>query len=142
MRKFGLLLLAAVAALGVSALAANEKPPTEFQDAMKSNGAINGAMGLPAHIKAQDYDAIAMDAVTLKGNFAKAEAFFTMKKVPAAVDIAIAAGKAATDLGAAARAKNDAAIEAARAAVTPNCGGCHKQFREQLPDKTYEIKVP
>ena len=133
-------MLTLAVAFGINLLAANEKPTPEYQDIMKSNAATNAA--LPAHIKAQDYDAIAMDAVTLKGNFAKAEAFFTMKKVPAAVDIAIAAGKAATDLGAAARAKNDAAIEAARAAVTPNCGGCHKQFREQLPDKTYEIKVP
>ena len=28
------------------------------------------------------------------------------------------------------------------AAVTGTCGACHKQNREQLPDKTYEIKVP
>ena len=46
------------------------------------------------------------------------------------------------DLEAAATAKDAAGVAKAMLAVTGTCGGCHKQFREQLADKTYEIKLP
>jgi cytochrome c556 len=119
---------------------ANEKPTMEFQDIMKSNAAANGPMGLRGHIPAKDYDAIAKDAATLKANFAKIETFWTAKKVDDAIAFAKAGGKAATDLEAAAKARDDMGIAAAQMALAPNCGGCHMAHREQLPDKTYEIK--
>jgi cytochrome c556 len=49
--------------------------------------------------------------------------------------------QAAADLQAAALAKDDAAIEKAAASVTGTCGSCHKQYRGQLPDNSYEIRL-
>jgi hypothetical protein len=88
----------------------------------------------------KDYDAIAKDAATLKSNFAKIEAFWTQKKVDDAIGFAKAGGKAAADLEAAAKTKDDAGIAAANMALTPACGGCHMAHRERLPDMTFEIK--
>ena len=126
-------------AFGLTALA-NEKPTMEFQTIMRSNAATNGAMGLRAHITAKDYDAIAKDAATFKENFSKIETFCTQKKVDDAVKFAKTAHEAAEDLEKAAKAKDDAAIMTAQMKIGATCGGCHMAHREQLPDKTFEIK--
>ena len=138
-RTFGLSLLVLAVAFGITALA-NEKPTMEFQSIMRSNAATSGAMGLRAHIAAKDYDAIAKDAATFKENFTKVEAFWTQRKVDDAIKFAKSAHEAAEDLEKAAKAKDDAAILAAQMKLTPNCAGCHMAHREQLPDKTFEIK--
>ena len=138
-RTFGLSLLTMAIAFGLTALA-NEKPTMEFQNIMKSNAATNGAMGLRAHIAAKDYDAIAKDAATFKENFSKIETFWTQKKVDDAVKLAKAGHEAAEDLEKAAKAKDDAAIMTAQMKIGATCGGCHMAHREQLPDKTFEIK--
>ena len=126
-------------AFGLTALA-NEKPTMEFQNIMRSNAATNGAMGLRAHIAAKDYDAIAKDATTFKENFSKIETFWTQKKVDDAAKLAKAGHEAAEDLEKAAKAKDDAAIMAAQMKIGATCAGCHMAHREQLPDKTFEIK--
>jgi cytochrome c556 len=136
-RTFTLSLLAVTVALGLTVFA-NEKPTAEFQATMKENAATNAALRM--HVMEKNYDALAMDAQTLKTNFGKIEKFFTDKKWQDAVDIAKAGGKAAGELQAAATKKDDTAIAAAQMALAPNCGGCHMKHREQLPDKTYEIK--
>jgi len=138
-RTFGLSLLTMAIAFGLTALA-NEKPTMEFQTIMRSNAATNGAMGLRAHITAKDYDAIAKDAATFKENFSKIETFWTQKKVDDAVKFAKTAHEAAEDLEKAAKAKDDAAIMTAQMKIGATCGGCHMAHREQLPDKTFEIK--
>jgi cytochrome c556 len=126
-------------ALGLT-VAAGEKPSAELQNAMKSNAATTGAMGLRAHTAAKDYDAIAKDAATLKTNYALFETFWTTRKVDDAVGFAKAGAKAAADLETAAKAKDDAGIATATAAITPTCGGCHMAHRERMPDMTFEIK--
>ncbi len=136
-RTAALSLLAVTAIFGLSVIA-NEKPTAEFQAIMKSNGATNGALRM--HIMAKDYDAIAADAAMLKGNFAKIEAFWTAKKVDDAIGFAKAGGKGAADLEAAAKAKSDDRIAAARMTTGGACGGCHMAHRERLPDMSYEIK--
>lgn len=117
---------------------ANEKPTADYQNIMKSNGAANGALRM--HIMAKDYDAIAMDAATIKANLAKIEAFWAAKKVDDAIAFAKNGGKGAADLEAAAKAKDDAAITSASMAVASACGSCHMAHRERLPDMTFEIK--
>ena len=117
---------------------ANEKPSPDFQNVMKSNAATN--MALKGHVSAKDYDAIAADAATFKANYSKIEAFWTAKKADDAIALAKAGAKGAADLEIAAKAKNDEGIAAATTAIGGTCAGCHKQHREQLPDKTYEIK--
>lgn len=119
---------------------ANEKPTPEFQDLMKSNSAANGPTGLRAHVPAKDYEAIAKDAAILKANYAKISAFWTKKNVDDAIAFAKDGGLAAAALETAANAKDDAGITAAMAKLAPTCAGCHTAHREQLPDKTYEIK--
>jgi cytochrome c556 len=130
-------LLTATAVFGVTIIA-NEKPTAEFQAVMKSNAATNAALRM--HVMAKDYDAIATDAATLKGNFAKIEAFWTAKKVDDAIGFAKAGGKGSADLEAAAKAKSDDRIAAATMVTTGSCGGCHMAHRERLPDMSYEIK--
>jgi cytochrome c556 len=137
--KLAVMAVCAAVVFGLT-VRASEKPTTDYQDIMKSNAAANGPMGLRGHIPAKDYDAIAKDAATLRANFAKLETFWTARKVDDAINFSKAGGKAAADLEAAAKAKNDGGIAAAQMALAPNCGGCHMAHREQMPDKSYEIK--
>src|SRR5712691_1973956 len=110
-RTIALLALAVAVVFGLS-VRANEKPTAEFQATMKSNGATVVALG--NHIKAKEYDSIAMDASTLQANFAKIETFFSSKKMDDAVAFAKGGAKAAADLEAAAKAKSDDGIAAAQ----------------------------
>jgi cytochrome c556 len=138
MRRPIAVVLFAVAATFAPNVVANEKPPSEFQDLMKSNGMTVAALRM--HIMAKEYDGIAMDAATLRGNFAKIEAFWTARKVNDAVEFAKAGAQGAADLETAAKAKSDEGIAAANKVTTGSCAGCHMAHREQLPDKTFEIK--
>ena len=140
MRRFGLSMLAVAVALGINLLAANEKPSDAIRAIMTANAATNTTARAAA--KAMDYAALVKDAGTYRADFAYIDAFFSHKKMDAAATIARGAMKAAMDLEAAATAKDQAAVDKGVAAATGTCGACHKQFREQLPDKTYEIKVP
>jgi cytochrome c556 len=128
---------------GIAALASlrvrREKPTPEMQAIMKSNAAANTA--LAAHVQERNYDAIVRDAVVLRQNFAETEAFWAARRMDAAVDITRVGLQALADLQAAALAKDDAAIDKAAASVTGTCGACHKQYRGQLPDSSYEIRL-
>ena len=117
---------------------ANEKPSAEYQDVMKSNGATNGDLRM--HIMAKDYDAIVADAVALQRNFAKILAYWTGKKVFDATEFASDGARGAAALETAAKAKSDDGLAAAQKTVAATCGGCHMAHREQLPDKSFEIK--
>jgi cytochrome c556 len=117
----------------------NEKPTAEMQAIMKSNA--DASVALTAHVKEENYDAIIRDAATYKQNFAYDEAFWANKNVDSARHLARRGLTAAAELEAAALAKDDAALEEAMAVVLGTCGACHKQHREQLPDKTYEIRL-
>ncbi|HVH26407.1 MAG TPA: cytochrome c [Vicinamibacterales bacterium] len=140
MRRFGLSMLAVVVAFGVNLLAANEKPSDAMKAVMNANAAANAAVREAQ--KANNFDAALATVATYKANYAYIDAFFTHKKVDAAAQMARNGAKAALELEAAATKKDAAALEKAVAGVTGTCGGCHKQYREQLPDKTYEVKLP
>ena len=116
-----------------------EKPTPEMQTIMKSNAAANAA--LEAHVRERNYGAIVQDAAVLRQNFAETEAFWAEKRMDAALNITRSGLQALADLQAAALAKDDAAIEKAAASVTGTCGACHKQYRGQLPDNSYEIRL-
>ena len=134
MRLAGLSLLV----VGLSALA-NEKPPADFQQAMKENGAA--LQKLAKDVEAKDFDAIAAGAGTLKKNFSgPIGKYFTDKKMDDALKQCTAAFQASDGLEKAAKAKNEMQVADARRAVQGTCGGCHMAHREQLPDKSYEIK--
>jgi cytochrome c556 len=116
-----------------------EKPTPEMRTLMKSNAAASTA--LAAHVRERNYDAIVQDAAVLRQNLAETEAFWAEKRMDAALNITRSGLQAAADLQAAALAKDDAAIEKAAASVTGTCGACHKQYRGQLPDNSYEIRL-
>jgi cytochrome c556 len=129
----------AVVGLGLAVLA-NEKPPAEFQSAMKENGATLGKMAKDAEGK--DYDAIAADAAVLKRNFmGTVGKYFTNAKNDEAVKLCTAAYQASDTLEQAAKSKSDMDVATARKSVQSACGACHMVWREQLPDKSFEIKT-
>ena len=136
-RKTGLSVLGLVAVFGLGVMA-NEKAPESYAAIMKSNTATQQSLG--KNIPAKDYDAIARDAATFKTNFVQAEAFWVARKTDDAIGFARAAGRAAADLEAAAKAKNDEGVALAAKALTGTCGACHMAHRVRLPDWTFEIK--
>jgi cytochrome c556 len=141
MRRFGMSIFAVtVVALGINLLAVNEKPNDAMKAVMNGNAAANASARAAA--KAMDYPTLVKEAGNYRANLAYIDAYFTHKKLDAAATIAKTGLKAAMDLETAAAAKNQAGVDAALTAVTGTCGACHKQFREQLPDKSYEIKLP
>ena len=155
-RRFGLLLL--VAAFGFATTVLAEKPPKDFQDLMKSNGSIidislgtvrssvgagagqEAGTSLRRHIRDKNYDGLIADATTLRNNFTKIGAFWTERKVADAIDWSKAAIKAASELEAAAKARDDAAVGVAANAVAATCRDCHLKHRVvNLADGTFEI---
>jgi cytochrome c556 len=116
-----------------------EKPTAEMQGIMQSNAVASSA--LAAHIKEKNYDAIVKDAATLRQNFVETEAFWSGKQTDGALIITRTGLQAVADLQAAALGKDDTAIEKAAAALNGTCGACHKMYRAELPDKSYEIRL-
>ena len=137
MRKSGWLAMSVIALCGLT-LMANEKPPEAYANAMKSIQAAQTS--LRGNVTAKNYDGIAKDAASLKAAFSTVEQWWTAKKTDDAITAAKAGVKGATDLEAAANAKNDEGITAAQRAMAGTCMGCHTAHRERLADGTFEIK--
>jgi cytochrome c556 len=116
-----------------------QKPTPEMQAIMQSNA--HAGTALRAHMKERDYDAIARDAATYKQNFAYIAVFWANQKINYAVTVSTRGLTAAMDLEAAALARDDGGVEKAMIALTDTCGACHKEHREELPDKTYAIRL-
>jgi cytochrome c556 len=127
--------MAVLAGIGVYA---GEKPPEAYVALMKEVG--TGSQSLRQAVEAKNYETVGTTAGSLKGTFTKVEAFWTERKVDDAIGFAKSATKAATDLQAAATAKDDAAVAAAAKTLTSTCGSCHTAHRERLPDGSFEIK--
>src|SRR5215471_18161016 len=134
----GAALLAFAAACGVVLVA--EKAPESYSSAMKTFGATAQNLRKDAAASPKDYEALAREAAAMKGAYATAVAFWTEKKVEDALQISRNGAKAAADLEAAVKAKDDAAIATAAAAATGTCAGCHMAHRVRNDDGTYEIK--
>ena len=138
--RFRVLAVAAAAIVGVIVIA-NEKPSPEYQTAMKNLGAANAA--IRGDITNKDYAAIEKHAATYKASFTVANQFWTGKKTDDAIKLTQDGLKGAADLDAAAKAKNDDALNAARGTIGATCRGCHMVHRDQISDNpaTYEINV-
>ena len=117
----------------------SETPTPEMRAIMNSSAEASTA--LAAHGREKNYDAIVKDAATFRQNLAYIQAFWANKQMDEPLAIASSGLEAVAALQAAALAKDDAAIESAIAALTATCVTCHRQYREQLPDKTYEIRL-
>ena len=133
-RTFGVCFVAAAVAFGVSVMAIDtERPTPEHQNLMKSNAALNSVNAIRGNIEAKDYDAIAKDALALQGNLKKVEAFWTQRKITDAIDFARSGVKAASELEAAAQAKDDTRILRAQRTVPMACNQCHLVHRLIVP---------
>ena len=115
------------------------KPTAELRAVMNANAAA--AAELRTHLEKKDYGALASDAATYRQNFAFLEGFWADRQVDGAVQISRAGLLAAAALEAAAHAKDDSALETAIAAIIGTCGACHRHYREELPDGSYEIRL-
>jgi hypothetical protein len=137
MNGSGALALSFVSAMGLVALAA-EKPPPEYQNAMR---AISGAqMSMRGNVKTKNYEGLAKDAAAMKAAFATVEQWWTARQTSDAIAAAKAAVKGASDLEVAANARNDEGITSAQQALGATCMSCHAAHRERLADGTFEIK--
>ena len=136
-RSRGLVLLGTVSVLGLTVIA-GEKPPESYVKNMKETNAT--AQELRKSVEAMDYVAIAREAATLKTLFATTLSFWEERKMEDAVGVAKSGAKAASDLEAAAKAKNDETVASAAKTLQGTCKTCHDAHRERLPDGTSEIK--
>ena len=119
MRKtLGFGILGSVLVLGLS-VAANVKPPADFQAAMKENGAT--IQKLAKDVEAKDYAAVAADAAIFKKNFmGPVGKYFTDAKNDDGLKQCTAAYTAADGLEKAAKANDKAALDKAIPAAYAN----------------------
>ena len=94
-----------------------EEPTAEYRATMKSMADV--------FFKPSD-DRHAEEAAELRRQLADVESFWRTRNAADALDFAKAAGKAASDLEAAANANDNAQMISARADLAANCLGCHK----------------
>ena len=135
--KTGRLIVCAAAAWGLSVLA-SEKPPESYVKNMKETNAA--AQELRKNLDANDYEGVAKNAAALKTLFATTQSFWEERKMEDAVGFAKSGAKAAADLEAAAKGRNDEDVASISKALLGTCKTCHDVHRERLPDGTSEIK--
>src|SRR3954467_2219564 len=108
-------MVAVVGVAGAIAIRAAEKPPESYVKLMKDTN--TAAQALRGHVQAKDYDATATDAEALKKLFAETEGFWVTRKTDDAIGFAKTGGKAADDLAAAAKSKNEEGVATAARAL-------------------------
>jgi len=116
-----------------------EKPTPELRAVMNANA--EATVALRQHLEEKNYSALASDAETYRQNFEYLEGFWSSRRVDGAVEISRAGLLAAASLAAAARARDDGALQTAIAAIIGTCGACHRHYREELPDGSYGIRL-
>lgn len=138
-RKMNVAVIGMAVVLGMGIVRAFEKPSADYVAAMK--GINTGNQQVRAHVTAKDYAALEADAAMLKPFVETAGKYWMDKKVDDAIKMSMDLGKAVTDLGVAAKAKNDDGIAAAQKGIGGSCMGCHTAHRTPRgADGTYEIK--
>jgi hypothetical protein len=120
--------------------AAREKAPDAYVKAMKDIDAANKALRGHTAATPKDYEAIAKDAAAFKDPLEAGAKFWEARKDAEAAGVARGALKAAGELEAAAKAKNDDGIAAASRIVGGSCRTCHTAHRQMNADGSYEIK--
>ncbi|MEQ1896292.1 MAG: hypothetical protein ABL971_02760 [Vicinamibacterales bacterium] len=128
-----------VMALGAGvALYAAEPAPDSLVANMK---ALNTALtAVRTAVTGGDFAGVEKQGVALEALLKTNTAFWKGRKAAAPLVHAEAAGKAAGELTAAAKAKNEAGVAAAQKALSASCGACHTAHRERTPDGKYAIK--
>lgn len=137
MRHWGVFVaLVLLSVFGLAVFAA-EKPPENYQKAMKDLGALS--QGIGKAVADENYDAITEYATSAKAAFVVVEEFWRTKGGEA-LKMAQTGGKAASDLEVTAGLKNAEGVAFAAKELTDLCAGCHAAHREKMPDGTFQIK--
>ena len=123
-------------ALGL-ALCLVAQSEADYAGWMKDVAATKGK--ITKGIAAKQNADVATDAAHLAGVFKQVGAFWAGRNVSDAVTIAMNAETAANDLAAAAKAGDDAKMQASLKAVNGACGACHMAHREGTGGN-YKIK--
>jgi hypothetical protein len=127
--------------VGVGLVQAAEKPSPEHVAAMKAFNAANGKLRPMLAAETKDFAAIGAIATDWKTHAEVIAKIWADRKAEVGTKVSADFVKALTDLAAAAKASDAAAVATAGAAVTGSCRTCHTAHRtERLPDGTYEIK--
>ncbi len=119
------------------ALRAAEKPPADFQKAMKDLGAAMGALSKPG--AAEDYALAKTQGQSAKDAFAVVVRFWIQKGTTDAVKLAETGAKAVADLLVSADLSSTEGIQAAMKDMGGTCAACHTAHREKTADG-FEIK--
>jgi hypothetical protein len=127
------LLLLAFAGAGLA-----DQTTDQYSMWMKPGAAANAA--LQKALGAGDLKAAAASAGDVQSNFAKIEAFWTMRGASDAVGFAQAVEADAKDAETAANAGDMAAAQAAAKKIGANCGMCHMAHRAKADDGTFMVK--
>jgi hypothetical protein len=130
-----------VAIVGAALVQAAEKPSAEYVAAMKAFNGANGKLRPLLAAETKDFAAIGAVAAEWKPHAEVIAKFWAAKKADVGTKVSADVVKAITDLAAAAKASDAAAVTAAGTVIAGSCRTCHTAHRtERLPDGTYEIK--
>ena len=108
---------------------------------MKEVGPTFTALGRGMTDRSLSAADVAKEAEKLQKLFTETGAFMKEKNVTDAVGWAATAATAAGDLAKAAKSNEIEPMLAAQKAIQKQCGTCHAAHREQLPDKSYKLKM-
>ncbi|MEQ1757098.1 MAG: hypothetical protein ABL986_02185 [Vicinamibacterales bacterium] len=128
--------LLGVAVLGLVASAA-EKPPADYQKAMKDLGAFTAS--IDKAVAAEDWDAIAMQAASAREAFVVAQKYWDGKNTDAK-ELAGTGTKQTQDLIAVAGQKSKEGAEFSVGEIKAVCANCHMAHRDAQPDGSFLIK--
>ena len=125
-----------VASMAVAVRAA-EKPPAEFQKAMKDLGGAMGALSKPGAV--EDFALVKKQGQAAKEAFAVVVKFWSSKGTTDAVKLAETGAKAVADLNVSADLSSTEGVQAAMKDMGATCAACHTAHREKTADG-FEIK--
>jgi len=138
MRKASVIIsVCLLAALSLTLLGQNR----DIQPIMKEVGPTFTGMNTGMQGRTMSAADVAKNADKLQGLFKEVGTFMKEKNINDAVGWADTAASAAADLAKAAKANDSDAMFTAQKTIQKQCGTCHAAHREQLPDKTFKLKI-
>jgi hypothetical protein len=122
--------------LGLAVRAA-DKPPADYQAAMKDLDAL--VQTIDKATMADDFDAVTKAADAARKDFEVVEAYWK-SRAKDGFEMAERGGKLAFDLSAVSAVKSREGVEFAAKQLKDACAECHAAKRETMPDGTFQIK--
>ncbi len=121
----------------VGAAVTAEKPSDEYVKAMRDIRAAT--QNIDKAIEASDFEAVSKNALLITNAFLFVDKYWT-GKAEDALKLSETAGKAASDLEAAAGLASAAGVAFSAKELADTCTACHNAHRERLPDGSFQIK--